>query len=146
MTHLTPIYPTAYHTNHGVCIAIGSFFILPVDHPTDTNCITSRENERRLTASRPYFGIDPARSFNGKPQATVQGGRSRLRLAVKRRMNGIAVKRPDSNGSKVSRGKVNASDRQHHHNESGAAGDGPEYFVPVQFFILASGSALERNC
>ncbi len=39
--------------------------------------------------SRSYFSIDPVRLFNGKPQATTNGIRSRLRLAVKRNTNGI---------------------------------------------------------
>ena len=38
-----------------------------------------------------------ADSFNGKPQATAEGRRSRLRLAVKRKMNGIAAERLLSN-------------------------------------------------
>ena len=38
------------------------------------------------------FGADPAKLFNGKPQATAKGGHSRLRLAVKREMNGFALK------------------------------------------------------
>ncbi len=41
------------------------------------------------TQYRSYSSIDPTRLFNGKPKATVSGVSSRLRLAVKRKANGI---------------------------------------------------------